>query len=448
MSLPLFNIGGLMSGLDTNSIIKGLLDVERIPVTQLQSRRAAIVAKDTAWQDVSTRFSAVRSALNAVDTSAEVDGFVTAASSDEATVAATASGTAQPGSLTFTVDRLASTHRVASTAGYFGATDLVGSGDFTITVGGTGHTVTAEASTTVSGLAQKINALDIGVTASVVSIDGSTSELVFSADSPGSDAAFTTSSTISSLSTTSVVEQGLNALLTVGSGPGALFLERSTNSVTDVLAGVTLDLKQAGPDPVTVTVQQDFEATVTAVDAVMTEINAALTKLGELTAYNADAEKGGVLVGDGTARSMLIDLRSAVSGTVQAGATEFAVPSAIGISLSREGTFTIDTTKLQSALEANHDEATAIIDAVAASLDGYLEEVEGSSGRIARARDAWQSQIDSMDDRIEAMEDRIDRREAQLLRQFTGLETAMASLTAQASWLSSQIGALNAGGGS
>ena len=41
MAVPLFNIGGLASGLDTNSIISSVLDVERIPIQQLEARRDA-----------------------------------------------------------------------------------------------------------------------------------------------------------------------------------------------------------------------------------------------------------------------------------------------------------------------------------------------------------------------------------------------------------------------
>ena len=63
MAVPLFNIGGLASGLDTNSIISSVLDVERIPIQQLEARKANHQAEDSAWQSVKARYSAIRTAL-------------------------------------------------------------------------------------------------------------------------------------------------------------------------------------------------------------------------------------------------------------------------------------------------------------------------------------------------------------------------------------------------
>jgi flagellar hook-associated protein 2 len=632
MTLPLFNIGGLMSGLDTNSIIDGLLSVERIPINQLEARKAGYTAKDNAWQDVNTRFSAIRTALSAIDSQADFNKLVTATSSQESAVVATPAGSATPGTLSFVVDQLATTHQVATATSFTGGSDLVGAGDFTITIGGTDHVITSDTSTTLDGVAQQINALDAGVHANVLTVDATSSKLVIAADDSGASNAFTTSSTIASLASTTIVEQGDDAQLTIGSGPGALTLSRSSNTVTDLVSGVTLELKDTSASPVTITVARDTDATVEAITTLVTEINSTLSKLGELTAYNAESDSGGALVGDSTARALLIDLRSAISGTVNDAAADYAIASQIGISLNRQGTFDLDATELREALEADHDQVMdlllqsgsafdgrlsfvsagantvegdyevvvsqaaerasalsnkfkkpnsdvtfqiivgtttvdvsvvrndpvttvvqAINDALDAagvnsvtasevaqgnddyiqldhaqygaaasfevvgdpfglagvysgldvvgtiggqvatgsgrtltstagdpdglvvtvgatqaevgaaggslslgdvsyergifgSLDTMLDAVEGSGGRIARARDAWQAQIDIVDDRIEVLEDRLDRREALLLKQFSALESAMATLSSQAAWLSSQISSLNAGG--
>lgn len=66
------NIGGLASGLDTNAISAGLMDVGRIPVNQLEARKAGHQAKDQAWQVTSARLSAIRTALDAVGDTASV----------------------------------------------------------------------------------------------------------------------------------------------------------------------------------------------------------------------------------------------------------------------------------------------------------------------------------------------------------------------------------------
>ena len=79
MAVPLFNIGGLASGLDTSAIISSLIEVERIPVQQLESRKSLFNARDAAWQDLNTKFSAIRTALDALKTQDDLNKLVTAA---------------------------------------------------------------------------------------------------------------------------------------------------------------------------------------------------------------------------------------------------------------------------------------------------------------------------------------------------------------------------------
>jgi flagellar hook-associated protein 2 len=446
MTLPTLQIGGLMSGLDTNSIIDGLLDVERIPVQQLQSRRSAYQAKDTAWQTINTRYSAIRSALEGLESAGDFDVFAAATSSNESAVTVAAGGTAQPGTVSFTVDRLAANHQVVSTTSFTGGSDLVAAGDFTITIDGTDHTVTADGAGTLADLAAEINALEIGVAASVISVDGTDHRLMLSADTTGNDAAFTTSSTIASLASTSVVQEGVDAELTLGSGAGALTISRPSNSIADLVAGVTIDLHATTSSSVTVAVDRDVDAAVEQITELVDALNEAMSSMQGYTAYSAETESGGVLVGDGTVRNLMIDLRSAVSSAVNASSSEYATAGTIGISLTRDGDFTLDADSLRSALESDFDAVAGFFDVAGAALDAALDEAEGATGKIARARDLWQSQIDAIDDRIEVLEDRIERREAALIRQFAGLESAMATLTSQAAWLSAQLGAQAAEG--
>lgn len=633
MAVPLFNIGGLASGLDTNSIISSVLDVERIPIQQLEARKADHQVEDNAWQAIKTRYSAIRTALNTLDSQTDFDKFATATSSNSAAVSATSTGAATPGSVTFTVDQLATNHQVASTTNFSGAEALVGTGDFTVTVGGADHTVTTTADTTLGQLAASINGLGAGVSASVISIDGTNHKLVLSSDETGAANNFATSGTVASLGTTDIIQQGVDAELTIGSGASALTLSRSTNTVTDLLAGVSIELSETTTSSVTVSTQRDTDAAVTAIQELMKEINSTLTTVADATRYSPESDTSGPLAGNATARSLALDLRSAISGAVDT-SSSYPVASSVGISLNRQGTFDIDESKLRTALqddfdavvgllveggtaadsrvgfaaagdstvegdyavvvtqaatragatsaaftpsagdatfqivvgattvdvsvtagqgissvvesinsalaaagassvsasavnvagsdfiELNHSsygsgasfdvlgdpfglagtyagtdvagtiggeaatgsgraltadagspeglilEITATAAQVSAaggslalgdisfargvfgSLDQTIGYAEGSGGRIARAVDVTSSQIDLINDRIEVMEDRLDRREAMLIRQYAALETAMATLQSQAQWLTSQLSALNGGGGS
>ncbi len=629
MTLPLFNVGGLMSGLDTNAIVDGLMQVERIPITQLEQRRSTYEAKDRAWQDVATRLSALRTALDPL--TGGFSGFVTASSSRPDAAAVAVDGEPAPGSLTFTVDRLATAHQEVG-GSYASADALVGAGDLTITIGGTDHVVTSDGSTTLAQLAQRVNDLDVGLSAAVIAVDATTSKLLLTAEDTGAAAAFSATGTQPGLGAFGVVQQGADAELTLGSGPGALTITRASNTVDDLVPDLTIELREASASPVTVTVTRDADAAAAAVGAFVDEMNLVLSTIGDLTRYDAETQTGGPLVGDGTARSLALDLRHALSGTVVEGAYPFA--GSIGISIDRTGSFTFDEGKLRDALADDWDavedlfasgataadsrlqyvsstgetvpgtyevvvtsaatsptvvgkkykkpasdttfqivvdaqtvdvtvtktadiaEAVqAINDALAAAgvtslqaaettlpggndairlddsrygaaasfqvigdpfgltgthsgtdaegtiggepatgagqvltagsgdptglavrvsatqaeidaaggslslgdvvlgdglagaIDRVLDLAEGAGGRVARARQAWQSQIDLIDDRIELYEDRLDRREAALLRRFAALETAMATLQTQSSWLAAQLPGLSTGGG-
>jgi flagellar hook-associated protein 2 len=448
MALPLFNIGGLASGLDTSAMIDSLIQVERIPVQQLTSRKAEMQATDTAWQTINTKLSSLRSALEAIATGTDLDKLVTATSSNEAAMTASPSGAATPSTLSFTIDQLAANHQAASDTDFTGGDDLVGAGDLTLTINGTDHVVSADATTTLNDLAFSINDLDVGVTASVVSIDGTDYKLMLSSQETGLENAFSTSATIASLGVTNVVQQGQDAELTIGSGVGALTITRPSNTVADLVDGVTINLHETSATAVTLTVGRDIDATVDKVSAFVEELNSTLNTLKDYTRYDPVGETAGVLVGDSTARNLMIDLRNALTSVVNDQNGDYAVSGSIGLGLNRDGTVDIDETTLRSALE---DDFAAVADllttagtaagGIAGAFDTVLDEAEGAAGTVARARDAWQSQIAIIDDRIEVLEDRIDRREALLIKQFAALETAMSTLSSQAAWLASQLGA-------
>ena len=371
MAVPLFNIGGLASGLDTSSMISAILDVERIPIQQLEARKYDHQVEDNAWQSINTRYSAIRTALNALDSKSDLNKLAVATSSNETAVAATVTGAPGATAVSFTVDQLAANHQLSSATNFSSADALVGAGDFTITKGGVDSTITTTADTTLAQLAAEINSLDIGVSASVISVDGTDYKLILASDETGDANTFTTSGTVTSLGTMDTLQQGRDAEITLGSGASALTLSRSSNTVTDLIAGTSIELKATTTAAVTVATQRDIDGTVSAISDLMSEINSTLDTISSATEYSPDLDAGGPLAGDATARSLAIDLRSSISSVVKDGAT-YPVASSVGISLNRDGTFDVDESKLRTALETDFD---AVVDLL----------VEGGSSADSRA---------------------------------------------------------------
>ena len=436
MTLPSVSFSGLATPFDAGALIDQILAVERVPLLQLQSRKGDYQAKDNAWGDVTTRLSALRSKVDAVD----FGDFYAVSSSNETAVAVSILGTPQPGAVTFDIDALAAAHQEASDDTLSSTDDTVGNGKIDITVDGTKYTVTTDASTTLAEVVQGINDLDIGVTAQALLVDTDEYKLVIGADTTGDASEFTVNSTMSQLKDFTTAQQGTDAQLTMG----GLSIERPTNTVTDLLDGVSIQLKAVTTDPVTVTVTRD---TAAAADAMVTDLNAALDKLGALTDYNTDSEAAGLLLGDPTARSIISALRNAVSGVVGGTPGSEITASAAGISITRDGRFEFDRSKLEEALADDYDGVRLLFeDGMMVNLDDALDATEGVDGSIERARDRWQAQIEFVDDRIDAFEDRLERREGRLIKQFAALDLALAQLNAQASWLTAQVTSQAAGG--
>lgn len=428
-----FSIGGIASGLDTASMIQQLMQIERQPIFRLQQRQADLKKVDAAWGEVTTKVQAFRAALDKVRDASDWSSFVSPTSSNEEAVTVTTTGAATPSTLDFTVTSLASRHKVAMSGVFTAPTDTVGTGNVTID----GTTITTDASTTLAGLATMIDESAAGVDAQVLKVSDAEYQLVLTAKQAGQASQFTATTDLVALDTAVQLNAGSDAALDFD----GLIVKRSSNTITDLVDGVTIDLKATTASKVTVEVGQDTTKAADAVEAMVKAANDVLATLKKHTAYSAESDTAGVLQGDASARSLQMQVRSILSSTAGAGAVTHG--SQVGISLTRGGAVEVDRSKLDDALGDDHDAvATFMVDGLGAALDSFLDTVEGSGGSIKRAREAIDGRIRSYDDQIEAFEVRLALRETTIRRQFTGLETALAQLQSQGNWLAGQLGSM------
>lgn len=223
---------------------------------------------------------------------------------------------------------------------------------------GTVTVLRSAAGATLSSLAADLRAADPSVTTSLVDTGdgGSSTRLVVAAKDTGLAAAFTLDlSGYAGIGATSTMVQGRDAEVRLGS----LTVHRATNTVTDVLPGVTLQLAGASPaTDVTVTVGRDGDAVVAKVKALVDAVNEVLAKAAEVTKYDPAAKKASALTGDSRARSMV----GALLGALQrAGAGSLKSLSQVGVTFQRAGTFALDEDKLRAALSSDFDGVTALL---------------------------------------------------------------------------------------
>jgi flagellar capping protein FliD len=462
------SVDGLISGLDTTTLVSQLVAAEALPQTRLKTQMSAAQAAADAYRAVNTKVDAVRTAAAALT----ADGLAAArtASSSATSVTASATSTAVPGSrLSFTVASL------ASTASFISATTWASTGTavrtptapdgtaldspwpLTITRpgGGTPTTVEPPAGATLAQTVSYINGLkDLGVRATAVNTaDGYRLQLTSASSGeagdffvdPGAGADFTQ------------VSIAKNAVLDLGS---SIKLSSSTNTFAEVMTGVSVTVTEQGAAGV-VEVAEDAKSVATKVRAFVDAVNSALSTIEK----HGNSEKGSTaaLKGDFQLRALTSQLLQSVSDVVSGAGS----PGAIGIELTRNGAVTFDESAFLAKLVSDPDTvqrmlaggpaipakaATATTPAVdqqpaADGLGLRLQELAkrltnattGTLTLLAQGRDALVKDFES---RIADWDLRLATRKETLTRQFTAMETALSSLKNQSTWLAGQLGSL------
>lgn len=315
------------------------------------------------------------------------------------------------------------------------------------------HKVGVPSGATLAQVGDALNSARAGVTAAVVQVSATAFRLQLTSTSTGTASTFSLdTSTLAGLGPLQSVQDGRDAVLTVGSGAGAYQVTRSSNTVSGLLAGVTLTLVKADPaTTVTLDVARDTAALTSQVGGIVTALNSALTQLSDLTRYDPATKKAGLLMGDSMVRRMSADLLGVVtSGTSVGGLTA----SQAGITVGRNGQLVFDQAAFAKAYDDDPVAVEALLGRGTEARPGLAGRAEALATRLTRAGDGQiptsirdrENEIKGYDSRISSWDSRLTVREAALRRQFSSLETSLGSLQQQSSWLAGQLSSLSSGG--
>ncbi len=177
---PLFQVDGLVSNLNTTDILNRILEVQRIPVKQLQTKQTNFTNQLTAVQDINTRLLALKLQAESLNSSNTVKA-ATVSSTDEDIVTATATAGAISGTYSVQVTQLAQQHKVSSASFADANAPLNLSGDFLIN----GKRISVQSTDTLTSLRNAINQADAGVTASLMNVSPSDVRLTLTANNSG-----------------------------------------------------------------------------------------------------------------------------------------------------------------------------------------------------------------------------------------------------------------------
>ena len=352
--------GAIGGGLDVQGIVQQILFVESAPIRRLETEKGSIESRISAYNSLTSKLTSLQSTIESLN-SAESFGARLAKSSDEDSLTATATSDAAVGTYQIQVSRLALFDNFASDSSFVTSDAAIGTGSFDLTVGTTTNTITIDStSNTLAGLKSAINNSGADVNAAIVN-DGSGFRLTITSDTSGSDSAikisnntlqlgggiplpFTFSRTHSISSTSE-----LDASLTVN----GLKVTGSSNTVEDVIEGVTLNLAGTPSSTITLTVSNDTETVKTKIQEFVDAYNDAYSYINDQFSYNAAAETAGILAGDGTLRRIQSSLAAIVSRSVDGLTGSLNNFSSAGIELQNDGTLEVNSSKLDTNLSDN-----------------------------------------------------------------------------------------------
>lgn len=144
---------------------------------------------------------------------------------------------------------------------------------------------------------------------------------------------------------------GTDASLSMANG--AVSVQSSTNTVTTLLPGVTLELVSTSSTPVSVTVSRDTESIVSSVQAFVDALNNALEKMDEYGRYDAETGEAGILQGEGRLTVLRQSLVNSVIDAVSGLSSGLSHASQVGITLGMDGRFSLDRSLLEQRLRSD-----------------------------------------------------------------------------------------------
>lgn len=440
---------GVVSNIDYSTLISQLVSIRRQSVTQLETEKKNLEVTNNAYSTLGSKVKDLVSAADALRTSSAFGSFKTSVT-DESILSATTGTGASYGTHSVVVSTLAKAHKVAADG--VAAADTVvaaGAGSFSFQVGtGAVQTVSVDATTTLTSLKDSINALNAGVTASVVN-DGSGPNpyrLILTGASTGTSNSINITQNDTSLAFNTTLQPAQDATFTVDNMP----FTRQTNTVSDVLTGVSIELKAADPaKTITVTVQRDAEAITEKVKKLVDAYNGVIGYVKSNNDYDSETKKAYPFFGDSVARSIQDDIRRVFTSSVSGLPDTMNRLLHVGITTDKDGVMSLDSTKLTSALTSDFDgvvslftkgtTTTGFAELIYATADSINDIVDG---RIKGRQDGLSKNIKRIDEDIRQKETQLTAYEEQLRAQFTGLETMLASLNAQSSALTNFFGGM------
>jgi len=438
------SVDGLVSGMDTTSMIASMIQVESQPKLMLQSKVATAKSAVSSYQSVNSKLSALKNAGDDLGQLSTWRSIKPTVSSTSVTATANGGTTTATGTVTFDVVSLAKAQ--ANTARVPTTGDITAADSIQVAIGEADPvTIDISQDKSAAGVAAAINNAGLSVKASVVATSQGDSILQLNGTKTGAANSFTVAGLDELTIRTTTAASDANLQVGGADEDGGYSLTSDTNTFTGLMAGVTMTVSKIETG-ISLSSASDVAGIAAKFKALVDAANGALSEVSDQTAYDSSTNSSSPLTGDFMVRQMSQAILSNVSKGLSFkdpnDATQtinFGSLSKLGVQLDKTGRLTFDAEKFTAAYNADPSSIKA---AGIALGDSFELLASKQSDNVISAITSRNNQVDSMNLQIGDWDVRLAAKKTALQRQYAGLETALGKLKDQSNWLSGQIASL------
>lgn len=441
------------SNIDVAAIVEQLMTVENRPLDVL---KAKITQQNTVISDLGVikgKVSTFQEALRAFQDPTTFNS-VSASSTNAAVVGVLASNGAIKGNYSISVNAVALATK-ATVSGYASATTLAGidvDAGFAITIGSTTYntkgtpagTAVIGANPTVTDLKSWINALGEDVSASVVQTTANQYSLMIQGTKTGIDNAVTYTGLTSPGTVSTIAAQDASFSI------DGIAFTRSTNSVSDVLNGVTLNLVKASDTAQTISITKGADVSSAAINTLIKAYNDLMSSYKEMTANSSNSSKPGTFANSPTALSFINQIKASFAKGIsytEGGALKTMSLSTLGIDLQLDGTAKFNSTNYAIASANGLQDVLAL--GVAAgyidssnNLNTFLTAQVKTGGILDLQIQSENDSVRNMTKRQDDLQIRLNSIQNNLISQYSALNALLFQLNNTSTALTSALDAL------
>jgi len=398
-------LGG--SNLDVDGLVEKLVGVEGAPAqNRLDLKEIEVQASISAFGVFRGAVSDFQSSLNSLRTSQDFNK-ISSSSSDEDSVIISANNEAQAGVYSVEVNMLAQSHRLTSEA-FSSELDSIGMGNLSFQFGrvnpDTGQFVTnakadvknikiSDENNSLLGVAQAINQANFGVRASIIN-DGKGHRLTLSTQASGEinsirlvvddkDGRIDDGAGLSRLSYDPTKANAMNLIETSRAQDAVVLLdgiriESDSNTISGAIKGVTLELKNVTDSAVKLTAEFDIAAVKESIDQFVAGYNDITSTIKSISGFDPDSGGAGPLAGDSSVRGLAEQLRRVIGASFNGVNDDLGSLASIGIETQRDGTLTIDDSKLREAIDEELQQVTKLFSRAGSTSDSLIRYISAA----------------------------------------------------------------------